>query len=314
VPAAGTSVSICDAWARDGIQGWPMVIDTSAKIRVINELVLAGVQELDVTSFVPTTVVPQFFDADQVLGGVDPGVAVRVLTPNVRGAARVVQAHKNIRTINRCGFPFSASEAHNIANLRRDHAAHKEQVRAIVDLLAAEGIDPLIGIATAWGCPIQGQVRPEMVLDLAGWAYDLGVRSMMFGDTTGMASPRAVFDLFSAAADHWPDVELIGHFHDNRGAGIANALAAICAGVGTIDASLGGIGGEPSAVDQGDVGEAGNVVTEDLASLLEQLEVVTRIDLAALLRAGATAEAVLGHRLHSRVQRSGPVSHNQEES
>ncbi len=128
----------------------------------------------------------------------------------------------------------------------------------------------------------------------------------MFGDTTGMADPLAVRQLFSAAASAYPDVEFIGHFHDNRGCGIANTLAAIDAGAATVEGSLGGIGGEPAAVEQGLVGESGNVATEDLAAVLAQMGVRTGIDLPALLRAGALAEELLGRPLLSRVQRAGP--------
>jgi hydroxymethylglutaryl-CoA lyase len=301
------SVSVCEAWARDGIQGWPETLSTADKLSVVTAAAASGVGEIDAASFVPASIVPQFADAEQVLAGIDESVRIRVLTVNVRGATRVVEAHRAIRRIDRCGIPFSASEPHNLANLRRDHAAHKEQVAAMVDTLGAAGIDPLIGVATAWGCPIQGRVEPDTVFGLVDWAYGLGIRSIMFGDTTGMADPRGVRRLFTYAVTRWPDVDFVAHFHDNRGVGIANTLAAIEAGVRTVDASLGGVGGEPSAVDQGEVGESGNVVTEDLVAALHQMEIPTGIDLPALLRAGRLAEAVLGRPLHSRIQRSGPV-------
>jgi hydroxymethylglutaryl-CoA lyase len=306
-PSVLDSVSICEAWARDGIQGWPEALTTADKLRVITAAAASGVGEIDAASFVPASVVPQFADAEQVLAGIDESVRIRVLTVNVRGVTRVVEAHRGVRRIDRCGIPFSASEPHNLANLRRDHAAHKEQVAAMVDTLGAAGIDPLIGVATAWGCPIGGRVEPDTVFGLVDWAYGLGVRSIMFGDTTGMAHPCGVTQLFTTAVTRWPEVDFVAHFHDNRGVGIANALAAIGAGVRTVDASLGGVGGEPSAVGQGDVGESGNVVTEDLVAALQQMDVPTGIDLAALLRAGRLAEDVLGRPLHSRIQRSGPV-------
>jgi hydroxymethylglutaryl-CoA lyase len=306
-PSAPSSVSVCEAWARDGIQGWPETLTTGDKLRVITAAAASGVGEIDAVSFVPASVVPQFADAEQVLAGIDESVRIRVLTVNVRGAVRVVEAHRSVRRIDRCGIPFSASEPHNLANLRRAHAAHKEQVAAMVDTLGEADIDPLIGVATAWGCPIQGRVEPDTVFGLVDWAYGRGVRSIMFGDTTGMADPRGVTQLFTAAVAQWPDVDFIAHFHDNRGVGIANTLAAIGAGVRIVDASLGGVGGEPSAVDQGDVGESGNVVTEDLVAALQQMDVATGIDLAALLHAGRLAEHVLGRPLHSRIQRSGPV-------
>lgn len=300
-------VAVCEAWLRDGIQGWPMVLETTDKIRMLRAVAAAGVPEIDVTSFVPAHVVPQFSDAEEVLGAVPADVTVRVLTVNVKGAHRVVAAHRLGRAIDRCGFPISASEPHNLANLRRDHKAHKQAVAEMVDVLGEAGIAPLLGVATAYGCPIQGRVERDEVLALVAWGHSIGIRSIMFGDTTGMADPRTVHDLFTQAVRAYPDVEFVAHFHDNRGCGIANTLAAIDAGAATVDASLGGIGGEPSAVEQGFVGESGNVTTEDLAAVLERMGVRTGIELPALLSAGALAEELLGRPLLSRVLRAGPV-------
>jgi hydroxymethylglutaryl-CoA lyase len=300
-------VAVCEAWLRDGIQGWPTVLETADKIRMLQAVAAAGIPEIDVTSFVPAHVVPQFADAEQVLGAVPADVVVRVLTVNVKGARRVVEAHRLGRPIDRCGFPISASEPHNLANLRRDHPTHKRAVAEMVDVLGEAGIAPLLGVATAYGCPIQGRVEREDVLGLVEWGHSLGIRSIMFGDTTGMADPRTVHALFTEAVRAFPDVEFVAHFHDNRGCGIANTLAAIDGGAATVDASLGGIGGEPAAVEQGYVGESGNVTTEDLAAVLKRMGVRTGIDLAALLRAGNLAEELLGRPLLSRVLRAGPV-------
>ena len=299
-------VAVCEASLRDGIQGWPRVVPTADKVRMLHAVAAAGVAEIDVTSFVPAHIVPQFVDAEQVLSDVPGGVLVRVLTVNVRGARRVAEARARGSRIDRCGFPISASEPHNLANLRRDHAAHKAAVAEMVDVLGGAGIAPLLGVATAYGCPIQGRVDRDDVLALVEWGRSLGIRSIMFGDTTGMADPRAVRELFTAAVAAYPDVEFIAHFHDNRGCGIANTLAAIDAGAATVDGSLGGIGGEPAAVEQGLVGEGGNVVTEDLVAVLDRMGVRTGTDLTALLRAGALAEELLGRPLFSRVQRAGP--------
>jgi hydroxymethylglutaryl-CoA lyase len=178
----------------------------------------------------------------------------------------------------------------------------------MVDVLGEAGIAPLLGVATAYGCPIQGRVERDDVLALVAWGHSLGIRSIMFGDTTGMADPRAVHELFTEAVHAFPDAEFVAHFHDNRGCGIANTLAAIDAGAATVDASLGGVGGEPAAVEQGFVGESGNVTSEDLVAVLERIGVRTGIDLDALLEAGSLAEELLGRPLLSRVQRAGPVT------
>ncbi|MFI5426624.1 hypothetical protein [Aeromicrobium sp. UC242_57] len=306
-PHSTADVVVCDAFLRDGIQGWPDVLPTADKVAVLNALVASGVSELDVTSFVPAKLVPQFADSLDLLAAVPPDVAIRVLTVNARGVQGVVEAHRTVRNINRCGIPYSVSEPHNLANLRRNHHDHRIVVAEMVDRLVEEGIDPLIGVATAYGCPIQGRVPREDVLDTVEWVHGLGVRTIMFGDTTGTADPATVSDLFSTAASTWPDAHFIAHFHDNRGLGIANVLAAIAAGAQTVDASLGGVGGEPSMVDQGDVGESGNVTTEDLVAGLEQMGISTGIDREALLEAGLVAESVLGRRLHSRVLRAGLI-------
>ncbi|WP_406724521.1 hypothetical protein WJ438_07565 [Streptomyces sp. GD-15H] len=306
--APDRNVAVCEAWLRDGIQGWPDVLPTQDKVRMLQAIAGCGVPEIDVTSFVPTHTVPQFADAEEVLSAVPDDVKVRVLTVNVRGAKRVADAHAAGRPIDRCGFPISASEPHNLANLRRDHATHKVAVAEMVDVLGTAGISPLLGVATAYGCPIQGRVEREDVLALVEWGHSLGIRAIMFGDTTGMADPRTVHELFTLATNSFPDVEFIAHFHDNRGCGIANTLAAIDAGAATVDASLGGIGGEPAAVEQGFVGESGNVTTEDLVAVLDRMGVRTGIDLPALLTAGEIAEDVLGRPLLSRVQRAGLIS------
>ena len=308
-PEAVTALSevdvvVCEAWLRDGIQGWNEFVPTAAKVELLEAVAASGIREIDVTSFVPTSVVPQFADAIDVLGAVPADVLTRVLTVNVKGALRVVEAHKQIRRIDRCGIPFSVSEKHNLANLRRDHQAHRREVSAMVECLRNDGIDTLLGVATAYGCPIQGEVPRDDVFAVVDWAHSIGIRSMMFGDTTGMADPRTVRELFSLAVKRWPDVEFIAHFHDNRGCGIANTIAAIESGARTVDAS---VGGEPAAVDQGFVGESGNVATEDLVAALKQMGISTGIDTASLLDAGAIAERTLGRPLHSRIQRAGVI-------
>jgi hydroxymethylglutaryl-CoA lyase len=207
-----------------------------------------------------------------------------------------------VHPIDVCGIPVSASEAHNQANLRRTKADHRNAVAEMVNVLLAEGITPLIGVVTAFGCPLQGEVPREDVYDVVDWAYELGVRSIMFGDTTGLATPTLVRETLDVARRQWPDVFYVGHFHDNRGVGVANSLAAFEAGADMLDGSLGGIGGEPPVVDQGFVGEAGNTATEDLVSMLAAMGHLPHVDVEAVLRAGALAQAVTGRPLYSRVQ------------
>jgi len=301
-------IGVCEVVLRDGIQGLPDFIATSDKVDLIGAIHAAGFGELDVTAFVPSSVVPQFADAAEVIAAVPPGVATRVLAPNRKGVSRVIAAHREIRSIDFCGIPFSASEPHNVANLRRTHAEHRAQLQPMIMDLLDCGIQPLVAVATAYGCPIAGRVEKDQVLEIAGWLYAQGVRRLMFGDTTGMADPRRAHDLFVSAKAEWPDAHLVAHFHDNRGAGIANTLAAIEGGADCVDSSLGGLGGEPSAVDQGDVGDSGNVATEDLVALLARLGIDTGVDTKRVLRAGAMLETIMGRPLHSRVMRAGLIA------
>jgi hydroxymethylglutaryl-CoA lyase len=301
------SVHVCEVVLRDGIQGWPELIPTERKIGLLKAISAAGFTEIDVTSFVPPALAPQFADGLDVLAAAPVGVSTRVLAANHKGVQRAIEAHHRVRAIDFCGIPFSASEPHNIANLRRTHAQHREQLKPMIADLLEAGIRPLVAVATAFGCPISGHISQAQVFEIAGWLHDRGVRRLMFGDTTGMGDPRRSHDLFASAVKEWPDTEFVAHFHDNRGAGIANSLAAINAGATSADASLGGLGGEPSTVDQGDVGESGNVATEDLVALLDRLGVKTGLDAEAVLAAGAQLEKTVGRRLYSRVARAGLI-------
>ena len=301
------SIHFCELLLRDGIQGWPEVISTDDKVLLAHAISDAGVAEIDLTSFVPAHVVPQFADSDTVLERYEGKAKIRVLTVNGKGAARVIDAHRHIRAIQVCGMPFSASEAHNLANLRCDHQTHKERIKAIVDMLGEAGITPMVCVATAWGCPIEGEIAPEIVHDHVGWLQGIGVSSIMLGDTTGMADPHRVKTLFSSLIRDYPQAAFIAHFHDNRGCGIANVLAAIDAGVKEIDGCLGGLGGEPVSVEQGNVGASGNVVSEDLVSVMDRMGLEVGINIDKLIKAGELAEQVIGRPLFSKILRAGPV-------
>jgi hydroxymethylglutaryl-CoA lyase len=301
---ANPHITVCECWARDGLQGWPTFVSTEEKLRVIDAAADAGVREIDATSFVPTATVPQFADAEALMEGVPDGLAVRVLAANRRGAERAVESHVRTGRVDYIGFPISASEPHNLANLRRDHATHLGELEEMVELALAAGINPLLGIATAFGCPIQGAVRPDTVFGLVDWATRRGIRSVMLADTTGMADPIQARQLFSTAVNTYPDVRFIAHFHDNRGRAMVNSLAAVDVGIRVVDSCLGGVGGEPAVVDQGQAGDLGNLSTEDVASVLQQMTIDTGIELDALLHAGALAEQVLGRPLGSKVLRA----------
>jgi hydroxymethylglutaryl-CoA lyase len=307
----GTAVTVCECWPRDGLQGWPAVVPANTKIDVIRRVIAAGIAEVDLTSFVPARTSPQFADAAEVLGAFDgerPADGFRVLAVNLRSFDGIAAAQDATGAITTVGFPISASEAHNLANLHREHADHKRQLTAMIERCRQLGLAPLLCVATAFGCPLTGVVPARTVLDLASWAHDLGVRRIMLGDTTGEADPVQAYELFAALRHELPGVEPIAHFHDTRGAGLANTWAALWAGVRHVDASLGGTGGEPSVVEQNHRGATGNVATEDLVAMLDRAGVRTGIDLDGLLDAGAKVEAALGRELFSQVQRAGVAS------
>jgi hydroxymethylglutaryl-CoA lyase len=303
-----TDVVVCEAWPRDGIQGWPDPIPTDRKLAVLDLVLRAGVREVDATSFVPARTSPQFFDAADVLAALAsrPDVTVRVLAVNVRSVQDAARVRAETGAIDVCGFPISASESHNLANLRRGQAEHKRALEEMIALCFDSGLEPLLAVATAFGCPIEGVVPEAAVLELAEWAYQRGVRRLMLGDTTGVADPAHAWSLFTAARAALPDATWVAHFHDTRGSGIANTLAALAAGVRVVDASLGGTGGEPASVEIGQRGLAGNVATEDLVSMLNRMGVRTGIDLDLLLEAGQAVIRAHCSPLHSAVQQAGP--------
>jgi hydroxymethylglutaryl-CoA lyase len=303
-----TEVTVCEVWPRDGIQGWSSRVSTDDKLAVISAAVAAGVSEVDATSFVSPRATTQFGDAEDLLVRMHEAglkATTRVLAVNGRSLDRIAASPVLREAVDVCGFPISASESHNLANLRRSHADHLEALARMIDRCAELALDPLFCVATAYGCPLEGPVSRERVVGLARWAHDRGVRTIMLGDTTGMADPRHAWELFTLLGRELPGTRLVAHFHDTRGSGIANTLAAIAAGVRVVDASLGGLGGEPPSVEQNHSGESGNVCTEDLVAVLARMGYRTGIDLDLLLDAGRLVERVCGTMLRSQVLRTG---------
>jgi hydroxymethylglutaryl-CoA lyase len=299
-------VQVCECWSRDGLQSWPEVIPTEQKLEVLDKVLAAGVREFDATSFVPAKVVPQFFDNLAILehlAGRD--VYVRVLAPNLRGFQLAIEANKNTGAINAIGFPISASEPHNLANVRRTHEQHLAQIKEMVQAGLDAGIQVMAAVATAFGCPIAGKVDEDVVFDIAGTLIEYGVSRIMLSDTTGLADPVRVRRFAERAKREFPDVELIAHFHDTRGTGLLNTWAAVESGITTVDSCLGGLGGEPKAVEQNHSGETGNIATEDFVVALARAGVSTGIDVEALLDAGRTQERITGAASRAQVLRTG---------
>lgn len=301
-------VSFCECWARDGIQNWPERIPADVKAEILNAVLLAGFAEAEVASFVPPRTTAQFEDALEVLELLTrpDGVKTRVIVPNQRGLERALLANEATGAITTIGFPISASESHNRANLGRGRAESMMMARQIIETTLDQDLEVVGSVSTALGCPIEGFVPPEQVMTMVDELYDVGLRRIMLADSTGLADPVSAQSLYERAAARHPDVEWIAHFHDTRGRGMANTLAALAGGASMVDSCFGGVGGEPDSVAHGHVGEAGNVVTEDLVSVLAQMGAPLDISPDRVLEIGRRVEEVMGRQLRSQVLRSGP--------
>ncbi len=299
--ALPSKVRIREVGPRDGFQNEPETIPTAEKIRLIDLLSATGLKRLEVTSFVRPEVIPQLSDAEEVLAGVQrrEGVAFSVLIPNERGLERALALRDRFDEIN---VFVSASETHNRKNVNRsieESLAGLERTLATAREagLRCEGV-----ISTSFGCPYEGEVPPERVFAIAERLAAAGCAEIGFGDTTGMANPRQVGEFFAAARERLGGVELTAHFHNTRGQGLANVLAALERGVESFESSFGELGGCPVPP-----GATGNIASEDLVSMLHEMGVETRIDLPALVAASREAEGALGRPLGSHVLTAGPV-------
>ncbi len=295
------AVRIREVGPRDGFQNEPEVIPTERKVELIDALARTGVKRLEVTSFVRPDVIPQLADAGEVLERIDvpESVAVSVLVPNERGLDAALEHHAKIDEIN--GF-MSASETHNQKNVDRSVAESLDGLRRTFARARAEGLRCEGVISTAFGCPYEGHVHPGRVLAIAQELAEAGAEEVGFGDTTGMANPLQVRDFFEQAGPALPDVELTAHFHNTRGQGLANVLAALEAGVESFESSFGELGGCPVPA-----GATGNIATEDLVSMLHEMGVQTGIDLPALLACARAVQYHLGRPLGSHTLVAGPI-------
>ena len=290
-------ISLREVGPRDGLQNEDPV-PTDAKVELVNALSATGVERIEAVSFVRPQAIPQMADADEVWSRVTraPGVRYSALVPNLRGAVRALEA----------GFTeleavVSASETHNKKNVNRSTGQSLDEIAEIIDLAHQRDATVQVIVSTAWGCPYEGDVPSQRVVGVASRAVRDGADSVSFGDTTGMATPTRVRELVGAFRGALPDTGLNLHFHNTRGTGLANVLAALELGVADFDASVGGLGGCPYAP-----GATGNIATEELVHMAEDMGVATGVDLAALIDAAVEAERLVGHKLPSQVLRAGP--------
>ncbi|OZI38943.1 hydroxymethylglutaryl-CoA lyase [Bordetella genomosp. 1] len=294
------AVWVSEVGPRDGLQSIATIMPTAAKQRWLAALARAGVPEIEVASFVPARLMPQMADAAEVVRAACalPALHVAALAPNLQGARAAMAAGAHKLTL-----PVSVSEAHSLANVRKTHAEMVEVVRGVVALRDAEfaGVRIEAGLSTAFGCTLAGAVSDAQTLRMAQTMADCGVDEIGLSDTTGYANPAQVGRLFRALRREVGERAGGAHFHNTRGQGLANVVAALEAGVTTFDASQGGLGGCPHAP-----GATGNIVTEDLVFLLEAMGLDTGIDLDALLQARAIlAEALPGEPLYGHLPDAG---------
>ncbi|MDE2344259.1 MAG: hydroxymethylglutaryl-CoA lyase [Betaproteobacteria bacterium] len=292
-------IAINEVVTRDGFQSEPRFIPTEDKIALIDLMSQAGYHAIEVTSFTSPKAIPMLADAEAVMAGItrNPAVEYVALIPNVRGAERALRAGVDVFNL-----VMSVSESHNRANLRMSREESHVQLTDVIRLASETGTPVNVSLSTSFGCPFEGAVDPSAVLEWTGRFADLGVRGVSLCDTTGMADPGAVGRLCRDALERFPQLELTLHFHNTRGMGLANALAAVQAGIRQFDASLGGLGGCPYAP-----GATGNICTEELVHMLQLMGYDTGMNLPLLLEAAARVEALAGRQVPSQLLRAGTV-------
>jgi hydroxymethylglutaryl-CoA lyase len=290
-------ISLREVGPRDGLQN-EQPVGTGAKVALIDALSATGLGRIEAVSFVHPRAIPQMADADEVWRQVSRAAQVRysALVPNLRGAQRALDAgFTELETV------VSASDTHNRKNVNRSTQESLDEIARIIDLAHQRGATCQVIVSTAWGCPYEGDVPVERVAAVAGRGVADGADSASFGDTTGMATPCRVQALVGTFRSQHPEMPLNLHFHNTRGTGLANVLTALDMGVADFDASVGGLGGCPYAP-----GATGNIATEELVHMVEDMGVATGVDLERLIGVAAQAEQIVGHTLPSQVLRAGP--------
>ena len=295
---AGRRIYLQEVGTRDGLQAESAFVPTEDKIALVDALSEAGLSKIEVTAFVSPKAIPALRDAEQVLREIrrKPGVVYSALVPNVRGAERAVESRAD-----ELNLVMSASESHNLSNLRMTRDTSFAGLAEVARAVQGTGVAINVSLSCAFGCPMEGDVPMQGVLD---WCHrhvqELGAHGVTLCDTTGMAYPTQVAQLTQAFRERWPDTELTLHFHNTRGMGLANVLAAIDAGADRFDASFGGIGGCPYAP-----GASGNVCTEEIAHALALMGYDTGVDLSRLLAAAGRLPALIGHDVPSQILKAG---------
>lgn len=294
-----TRIHFNEVVARDGFQIEPEFVTTDAKVALIDELSQCGYAKIEVTSFTSAKAIPMLRDAEEVMGRIQrvAGVEYTVLVPNVRGAERALESRAD-----ELNLVMSTSETHNLANLRMPR---EKSFAGLSEVIALAGVKvPVnVSLSTCFGCPMEGDVPQAEVLRWADRFAQLGVRGLTICDTTGMAHPAQVSRMCEALRERFPGLQLTLHFHNTRGMGLANVLAAVQAGMTRFDGSLGGLGGCPYAP-----GASGNISSEDAIHMLQAMGYETGIDMARLLSVARRLPQIVRHEVPGQVAKAGCIT------
>lgn len=298
MPRLPDRVSITDVDLRDGLQIEKRILPTDEKLALARALIDAGHTSLEVTSFVSPTRVPQLADAAELLAALRQvrGVELKALVPNIRGAERAITAGADVLV-----FVLSATDAHGARNLNRSSHESLAELHEIIKMTSSAGVRIDVSLSVAFGCPFEGDLPVEKVLDLGGRIQQFGISRVSFCDTTGMATPLQVQALAGALKDKLPKIDPAFHFHNTRGLGLVGVLVALQEGIIRFESSVGGLGGCPFAPNA-----AGNVCTEDMVHMLHEMGIGTGLDLTRLIEAARLAEQLVGRTLDGQVMKAGP--------
>jgi len=291
-------VKITEVGPRDGFQSEKTILKTEDKIDVINHLIDAGYQRIEVSSFVSPKAIPQLADAETILNKVkrNSKSTLAALVPNAKGALRAVEAK-----LDEIVVFLSASESHNKKNVNRTVKESLQGFKEIADIAGKNNISVQGDIATAFGCPFEGNVSSKKLVDISKEYKLMGFKGVTLGDTTGMATPPVVTNAINAIRDNVPDFEITLHFHNTRGVGLANVMTGLNQGISDYESCFGGMGGCPFAPNA-----TGNICSEDLIYLLHEMGIETGIDLDQLINIAKKVESLVGHKLPGQVMRAGP--------
>ena len=290
-------ISIVEVGPRDGFQNEKQFIPTDQKIKILNALSRTGLKNIQATSFVHPKAVPQLADAEEVMSRMDriPGISYRILAPNMKGVQRAIPFKPD-----KINLMMSVSESHNRANGNRSIEESLRDFEIIVPMILDAGITPIGGMACTFGCPFEGKISIQQIERVVKRYIAIGIRTITLSDTIGSANPKQVYETAAYLKNHYPEIAWPMHFHNTRDLALANILAAMEGGMTEFDAAIGGLGGCPYAPNA-----SGNIATEDLVNMMNELEIETGIDLDAVLQVAGLLKELVPHPLHSSLVKAG---------